>query len=171
MHGLQTVADIGQRAAHDHAHRVVEIGLPHLVFEIDRQDFARDFVHGRRGQNGRNSIMQARRNACFDARFVRLRGYTSAPMRPRKSKDRRYFARKRPAEIAKFDAAAHRFWDVDGEFKPLHELNPVRARYVAGARESARRARARRRLRRRLARRIAGARGRHGHGHRPRARA
>jgi len=35
------------------------------------------------------------------------------------------------AEIAKFDAAAHRFWDVDGEFKPLHKLNPVRARYVA----------------------------------------
>ncbi|HET7810154.1 MAG TPA: bifunctional 2-polyprenyl-6-hydroxyphenol methylase/3-demethylubiquinol 3-O-methyltransferase UbiG [Steroidobacteraceae bacterium] len=36
-----------------------------------------------------------------------------------------------PAEIAKFEAAAHRFWDVDGEFKALHKLNPVRARYVA----------------------------------------
>jgi 2-polyprenyl-6-hydroxyphenyl methylase/3-demethylubiquinone-9 3-methyltransferase len=36
-----------------------------------------------------------------------------------------------PAEIAKFEAAAHRFWDVEGEFKPLHKLNPVRARYVA----------------------------------------
>ena len=36
-----------------------------------------------------------------------------------------------PAEIAKFEAVAHRFWDVDGEFKPLHKLNPVRARYVA----------------------------------------
>ncbi|HEX6638258.1 MAG TPA: bifunctional 2-polyprenyl-6-hydroxyphenol methylase/3-demethylubiquinol 3-O-methyltransferase UbiG [Steroidobacteraceae bacterium] len=35
-----------------------------------------------------------------------------------------------PAEVAKFDAAAHRFWDLDGEFKPLHRLNPVRARYV-----------------------------------------
>ena len=34
------------------------------------------------------------------------------------------------SEIAKFDAASHRFWDVDGEFKPLHKLNPVRARYV-----------------------------------------
>ena len=34
------------------------------------------------------------------------------------------------AEIAKFEAASHRFWDVDGEFKPLHTLNPVRARYV-----------------------------------------
>src|SRR6187551_3741967 len=34
------------------------------------------------------------------------------------------------AEIAKFEASAHRFWDVDGEFKALHKLNPVRARYV-----------------------------------------
>jgi 2-polyprenyl-6-hydroxyphenyl methylase / 3-demethylubiquinone-9 3-methyltransferase len=34
------------------------------------------------------------------------------------------------AEIAKFEASAHRFWDEDGEFKPLHKLNPVRARYV-----------------------------------------
>ena len=34
------------------------------------------------------------------------------------------------AEIAKFEAAAHRFWDLDGEFKPLHKLNPMRARYV-----------------------------------------
>jgi 2-polyprenyl-6-hydroxyphenyl methylase / 3-demethylubiquinone-9 3-methyltransferase len=34
------------------------------------------------------------------------------------------------AEIAKFEASAHRFWEVDGEFKPLHKLNPVRARYV-----------------------------------------
>lgn len=36
-----------------------------------------------------------------------------------------------PAEIAKFDALAHRFWDTQGEFKPLHRLNPVRADWVA----------------------------------------
>jgi 2-polyprenyl-6-hydroxyphenyl methylase / 3-demethylubiquinone-9 3-methyltransferase len=36
-----------------------------------------------------------------------------------------------PAEIAKFDALAHRFWDEAGEFKPLHRLNPVRAAYIA----------------------------------------
>jgi 2-polyprenyl-6-hydroxyphenyl methylase / 3-demethylubiquinone-9 3-methyltransferase len=35
------------------------------------------------------------------------------------------------AEIAKFDALAHRFWDQEGEFKPLHHLNPVRADYIA----------------------------------------
>jgi 2-polyprenyl-6-hydroxyphenyl methylase/3-demethylubiquinone-9 3-methyltransferase len=34
------------------------------------------------------------------------------------------------AEIDKFDAIAHRFWDPEGEFKPLHRLNPVRAGYV-----------------------------------------
>ncbi|HPF26906.1 MAG TPA: bifunctional 2-polyprenyl-6-hydroxyphenol methylase/3-demethylubiquinol 3-O-methyltransferase UbiG [Steroidobacteraceae bacterium] len=36
-----------------------------------------------------------------------------------------------PVEIARFDASAHRFWDPDGEFKPLHQLNPVRLRFVA----------------------------------------
>ncbi len=37
-----------------------------------------------------------------------------------------------PAEVAKFDAAAHRFWDEAGEFGPLHVLNPVRMAFVAG---------------------------------------
>jgi len=36
-----------------------------------------------------------------------------------------------PAEIAKFEALAHRFWDPRGEFRPLHHLNPVRVDYVA----------------------------------------
>jgi 2-polyprenyl-6-hydroxyphenyl methylase/3-demethylubiquinone-9 3-methyltransferase len=36
-----------------------------------------------------------------------------------------------PAEIAKFDAVAHRFWDSEGEFKPLHRLNPLRTDFVA----------------------------------------
>jgi 2-polyprenyl-6-hydroxyphenyl methylase / 3-demethylubiquinone-9 3-methyltransferase len=36
-----------------------------------------------------------------------------------------------PAEIAKFEQLAHRFWDREGEFKPLHHLNPVRAEYIA----------------------------------------
>lgn len=36
-----------------------------------------------------------------------------------------------PGEIAKFEALAHRFWDSEAEFKPLHRLNPVRADYVA----------------------------------------
>ena len=35
------------------------------------------------------------------------------------------------AEIARFHASAHRFWDPDGEFKPLHRLNPVRLRFIS----------------------------------------
>jgi 2-polyprenyl-6-hydroxyphenyl methylase / 3-demethylubiquinone-9 3-methyltransferase len=34
-------------------------------------------------------------------------------------------------EIGKFDAIAHRFWDPNGEFRPLHLINPVRTAYVA----------------------------------------
>jgi 2-polyprenyl-6-hydroxyphenyl methylase/3-demethylubiquinone-9 3-methyltransferase len=36
-----------------------------------------------------------------------------------------------PAETAKFDRLAARWWDVDGESRPLHDLNPVRLNYVA----------------------------------------
>jgi 2-polyprenyl-6-hydroxyphenyl methylase/3-demethylubiquinone-9 3-methyltransferase len=36
-----------------------------------------------------------------------------------------------PSELGKFDALASRFWDTRGEFRPLHLLNPVRARFVA----------------------------------------
>ena len=35
-----------------------------------------------------------------------------------------------PAEIARFDATAQRWWDPRGEFRPLHVLNPVRLDYV-----------------------------------------
>jgi len=35
------------------------------------------------------------------------------------------------SEIQRFEALSHRFWDPNGEFKPLHSLNPVRARFVA----------------------------------------
>lgn len=35
-----------------------------------------------------------------------------------------------PSEIARFDAAAPRWWDPDGEFRPLHDLNPARLDYI-----------------------------------------
>ncbi len=35
-----------------------------------------------------------------------------------------------PAEIARFDATAQRWWDPKGEFRPLHVLNPVRLEYI-----------------------------------------
>ena len=35
-----------------------------------------------------------------------------------------------PAELAKFGALAARWWDPDGEFKPLHEINPLRLDFI-----------------------------------------
>ncbi|MDO6462039.1 bifunctional 2-polyprenyl-6-hydroxyphenol methylase/3-demethylubiquinol 3-O-methyltransferase UbiG [Granulosicoccaceae sp. 1_MG-2023] len=35
-----------------------------------------------------------------------------------------------PAEIAKFSDLAHQWWDKNSEFKPLHEINPLRVDYV-----------------------------------------
>ena len=34
------------------------------------------------------------------------------------------------AEIAKFEALANRWWDKQGEFKPLHDINPLRLHYI-----------------------------------------
>jgi 2-polyprenyl-6-hydroxyphenyl methylase/3-demethylubiquinone-9 3-methyltransferase len=35
------------------------------------------------------------------------------------------------SELGKFDSLSSRFWDPQGEFRPLHILNPVRAQFVA----------------------------------------
>jgi 2-polyprenyl-6-hydroxyphenyl methylase / 3-demethylubiquinone-9 3-methyltransferase len=35
-----------------------------------------------------------------------------------------------PAELAKFGALAARWWDPTSEFKPLHEINPLRLNYI-----------------------------------------
>ena len=37
-----------------------------------------------------------------------------------------------PQELAKFGDLAHRWWDPDGEFKPLHQINPLRLDWIAG---------------------------------------
>ncbi|CAA6808465.1 MAG: 3-demethylubiquinone-9 3-methyltransferase (EC [uncultured Thiotrichaceae bacterium] len=37
-----------------------------------------------------------------------------------------------PNEIRKFEEIAHRWWDMDSEFKPLHEINPLRLNYIDG---------------------------------------
>lgn len=34
------------------------------------------------------------------------------------------------AEVLKFEELAHRWWDPEGSFKPLHDINPLRARYI-----------------------------------------
>jgi 2-polyprenyl-6-hydroxyphenyl methylase/3-demethylubiquinone-9 3-methyltransferase len=35
-----------------------------------------------------------------------------------------------PAEIDKFQSIASRWWDLESEFKPLHEINPLRVSYI-----------------------------------------
>lgn len=35
-----------------------------------------------------------------------------------------------PDEIAKFDDLAARWWDPQGDFKPLHDLNPLRLQFI-----------------------------------------
>ena len=37
-----------------------------------------------------------------------------------------------PAELAKFSELAHRWWDLESEFKPLHEINPLRLEWIDG---------------------------------------
>ncbi|HRJ53002.1 MAG TPA: bifunctional 2-polyprenyl-6-hydroxyphenol methylase/3-demethylubiquinol 3-O-methyltransferase UbiG [Candidatus Thiothrix moscowensis] len=35
-----------------------------------------------------------------------------------------------PNEIRKFEALAYRWWDTESEFKPLHDINPLRLNYI-----------------------------------------
>jgi 2-polyprenyl-6-hydroxyphenyl methylase/3-demethylubiquinone-9 3-methyltransferase len=35
-----------------------------------------------------------------------------------------------PIELQKFSALAHRWWDLGGEFKPLHDINPLRLDHI-----------------------------------------
>lgn len=35
-----------------------------------------------------------------------------------------------PAELAKFSDLAHRWWDPDSEFRPLHQINPLRLKWI-----------------------------------------
>jgi 2-polyprenyl-6-hydroxyphenyl methylase/3-demethylubiquinone-9 3-methyltransferase len=37
-----------------------------------------------------------------------------------------------PAELEKFSSLAHRWWDPEGEFRPLHDINPLRLEWIAG---------------------------------------
>jgi len=35
-----------------------------------------------------------------------------------------------PAELAKFSDLAHRWWDTESEFRPLHQINPLRLTWI-----------------------------------------
>ena len=36
-----------------------------------------------------------------------------------------------PQELAKFSELAHRWWDPNSEFKPLHQINPLRLDWIS----------------------------------------
>ena len=35
-----------------------------------------------------------------------------------------------PSELSKFSELAHRWWDKDSEFRPLHQINPLRLNWI-----------------------------------------
>jgi 2-polyprenyl-6-hydroxyphenyl methylase/3-demethylubiquinone-9 3-methyltransferase len=56
------------------------------------------------------------------ARDFRARARTQVPMTATANAD--------PEELAKFERLAARWWDPHGEFKPLHDLNPLRLEFI-----------------------------------------
>ena len=59
-----------------------------------------------------------------------------APWAPEANHDRNHQTRTAFAanvdeqEIAKFEQLANRWWDKESEFKPLHDINPLRLNYI-----------------------------------------
>ncbi|WP_311064147.1 bifunctional 2-polyprenyl-6-hydroxyphenol methylase/3-demethylubiquinol 3-O-methyltransferase UbiG [Halomonas sp. DWK9] len=52
------------------------------------------------------------------------------PVTLQDSTTRRYQDNVDAAEVAKFEALASRWWDPDSEFKPLHDINPLRLDFI-----------------------------------------
>ena len=59
MHRLEAVARVGERPPHDHAHRVIEVGVAHLLFEADRQGFLGELGHASRRAGRENQNTQS----------------------------------------------------------------------------------------------------------------
>ena len=99
-------------------------------------------LHGRQGREAARGEQQDRRRSPEEPprgdrshRHAQVTG----PQGSRKAPPRRGFlfmATMRqnadPAELAKFGELAHRWWDPQGEFRPLHELNPLRLAWIDG---------------------------------------
>ncbi len=51
MHRFQSIAHVGKRAPHDHAHGVIEVALTHLVFDVDADNFLGELGHQESLQN------------------------------------------------------------------------------------------------------------------------
>ena len=79
VHGLEPVAGVGQRPAHDHAHGVIEVGALHLVGDGDRLDVARRLVaRGAAGADDRSD----RSRSVFLASARRRGGWAASSSRP-----------------------------------------------------------------------------------------
>ena len=52
------------------------------------------------------------------------------PVTLQDSTTRRYQDNVDAAEVAKFEALASRWWDPESEFKPLHDINPLRLDFI-----------------------------------------
>ena len=99
-------------------------------------------LHGRQGREAARGEQQdqgwpRRRTAAWRSKSS-ARASNRAPVR-RKAPLRRGFLfmaathpNADPAELAKFGELAHRWWDPQGEFRPLHELNPLRLAWIDG---------------------------------------
>ena len=70
MDRLQPVPHIGQCPAHDHAHRVIKIRAPHLLFQRDRQGFLSELLHGLLGAT--ESVATGAGCDAFDTSRTRL---------------------------------------------------------------------------------------------------
>lgn len=49
---------------------------------------------------------------------------------PRMTAQTRVHGNADPAELAKFSELAHRWWDPESEFRPLHQINPLRLEWI-----------------------------------------
>src|SRR5690606_13740140 len=99
VHGLEAVTHLGQRTAHDHAHRVIDVAALHLLPEIDGFDAVAFAAGGRKGgvshdvfflRSLRESCdwrdQTSRKRTSFALRAMKLRrAETSSPIRMEKS--------------------------------------------------------------------------------------
>ena len=132
------------RRAEPHLHR----GQGREAAGREQQDRRRPRQEPPRGDRSHRHAQVTDRSRA-DKKAPLRRGFLFARMRPWCNAD--------PAELEKFSQLAHRWWDPQGEFRPLHEINPLRLDWIDGHAPLAGKRGARRRLRRRHPRRGDGA--------------
>src|SRR5687768_3992526 len=83
------------------------------------------------GSPARSGCRLARSSASTSTRCATRRAAGGRASPRRREAAARAMSNVDPAELEKFSQLAHRWWDPSGESLPLHDLNPVRLRYVA----------------------------------------